>query len=265
MAEQTISVKHILRNDTMANWDAADPVLGKGETVVVEHGGRRRFKIGDGARAFQALPFQDEEAAEIAVGTEEPDGEQVLWVDPNGETEAFGVASFHGRTGAVIPDAGDYTADMIAFSDGQTFQQKYDAGELTGPQGPSGAGEAGKDATINGVNALTLEVTGGLSGVQSGSTYAIDGSGLFPKKAIVTLTANGWSSGKRQTKTVNGVLEDDTNQLISVSPAPASMETAIQCCVYPSGTAKDTLTFACKTIPSTDLAFYVTLQNAAYI
>ena len=48
-------------------------------------------------------------------------------------------------------------------------------------------GVDGKDATINGVNALTLKATGSLTGQQSGDTYTIDGSGLVPK----TTTVNG--------------------------------------------------------------------------
>ena len=163
-----------------------------------------------------------------------------------------GVTSFNGRSGAVTPSENDYSAGMIKFTDGETFQQKYDAGELTGPQGkqgpkgdtgapgadggyytpavsdsgdltwtaskggmpsvpgvnikgpkgdtgdagapgakgekgdtgeqgPAGAdGAPGAAATINGVNALTLNATGGLSGSQSGSTYTIDGSGTKP-------------------------------------------------------------------------------------
>lgn len=51
----------------------------------------------------------------------------------------------------------------------------------------AGDGVDGKDATINGVNALNIEATGGLSGRQSGDTYTIDGSGLVPK----TTTVNG--------------------------------------------------------------------------
>ena len=49
-----------------------------------------------------------------------------------------GVTTFNNRSGAVTPQAGDYSADMIEFADGETFQQKYDAGELTGPQGKQG-------------------------------------------------------------------------------------------------------------------------------
>lgn len=145
---------------------------------------------------------------------------------------APGVSSFNGRTGNVIPESDDYSASMIKFTDGQTFQQKYDAGQLTGPAGANGsngqdgspgadgedggyyqptvdgsgnltwtasksgmpavsganikgatgpAGTNGKDATINGVNALTLEVVegAGIVGTQTGTTFKIDATELF--------------------------------------------------------------------------------------
>lgn len=229
---------------------------------------------------------------------------QILTKTANGETWAdppdTGVTTFNNRSGAVTPQTGDYSADMIEFADGETFQQKYDAGELTGPrgetgpagadgaqgpkgdtgpqgekgdtgdtgpagadggyytpsvdasgnltwaaskagmpsvsganikgpqgeqgpqgqqgaQGPAGAdgqdgaqgpqgpaGENGTDATINGVNALTLNATGGLSGSQSGNTYTIDGSELAAQSTTVTLTASGWAaSGSRYSQTVS--------------------------------------------------------------
>ena len=43
----------------------------------------------------------------------------------------------------------------------------------TGDRGPAGAA-----ATINGVNALTLNATGGIKGSQSGSTYTLSGEGV---------------------------------------------------------------------------------------
>lgn len=189
---------------------------------------------------------------------------QILTKTASGEAWAnppdTGVTTFNGRTGAVTPQAGDYSADMIEFADGETFQQKYDAGELTGPQGergpkgdtgapgadgaqgpagenggyytpavsdtgdltwtaskagmpsvaganikgqkgdkgdpgdPGAQGPAGADgapgaaATINGVNALTLNATGGLSGSQSGSTYTLDGSTFVQKTANLSGT-----------------------------------------------------------------------------
>lgn len=129
-------------------------------------------------------------------------------------------------TGAQIDEAigqvrgKNLPADGVKFTDGETFQEKYDSGELTGPQGerglqgiqgiqgpagqdgaqgpkgdkgdkgdtgPAGAdgaqgpqGEPGENATINGVNALTLTVTGGgITGTQTGSTFTLDSSELF--------------------------------------------------------------------------------------
>src|SRR5699024_10266200 len=74
---------------------------------------------------------------------------------------------------------------------------KGDPGD-TGPKGPAGdtgpQGPAGAAATINGVNALTLNATGGLTGSQSGSTYSISGNGLKPLLRTATLTTSGWSS-----------------------------------------------------------------------
>lgn len=58
------------------------------------------------------------------------DGNPVAQDAPEG-----GVTSFNNRRGAVSPQKGDYTAADIPFSDGETFQQKYDSGELTGPPG----------------------------------------------------------------------------------------------------------------------------------
>lgn len=44
------------------------------------------------------------------------------------------------QTGAVIDDANPVTtADLVKFDDGQTFQQKYDAGLLKGQKGDPGA------------------------------------------------------------------------------------------------------------------------------
>ena len=202
---------------------------------------------------------------------------QILTKTANGETWAdppdTGVTTFNNRSGAVTSRAGDYSADMIEFADGETFQQKYDAGELTGPQGGQGPkgdtgapgadggyytpavsaagdltwtpsksgmpavsganirgpqgeqgpagqdgaqgpagqdgaqgpeGPAGAAATINGVNALTLNATGGLSGSQSGSTYTIDGSELAAQSTTVTLTVSGWvASGGRYSQMVS--------------------------------------------------------------
>ena len=74
-----------------------------------------------------------------------------------------------------------YTANDIAFTDGETFQQKYDAGELTGPQGNPGAdgeqGPAGANATINGQNAINLVAGENINIAQDGSNVTISSTG----------------------------------------------------------------------------------------
>lgn len=66
---------------------------------------------------------------------------------------------------------------------------------IRGPQGAQGnpgpAGQNGADATVNGVNTLTIEATGGLTGTQSGNTYSISGENLpYLKTTGGTLTGN---------------------------------------------------------------------------
>lgn len=260
---------------------------------------------------------------------------QILTKTANGETWAdppdTGVTTFNNRSGAVTPQAGDYSADMIEFADGETFQQKYDAGELTGPQGGQGPkgdtgapgadggyytpavsaagdltwtpsksgmpavsganirgpqgeqgpagqdgaqgpagqdgaqgpeGPAGAAATINGVNALTLNATGGLSGSQSGSTYSISGNGLKPLLRTAALTTSGWSSNS-QTVTVNGVVADTNAQIIYVSPANKASATAWgEAGVFCSAQAANSLTFVCDSTPSANISVNISIQEA---
>lgn len=66
---------------------------------------------------------------------------------------------------------------------------------IRGPQGAQGnpgpAGQNGADATVNGVNTLTIEATGGLTGTQSGNIYSISGENLpYLKTTGGTLTGN---------------------------------------------------------------------------
>ena len=259
---------------------------------------------------------------------------QILTQGANGPewTDApdTGVTTFNNRSGAVMPSEDDYSANMIKFADGETFQQKYDAGELTGPQGeqgpkgdtgapgadgaqgpagenggyytpavsdtgdltwtaskagmpsvagsnikgqkgdkgdpgaPGAQGPAGAAATINGVNALTINATGGLSGSQSVSTYTINGNALRPKISTVTLTAAGWSSNQ-QTVTVQGVSADNDAQLIYVSPTGTDenitnyANAGIKC--LENDTANQ-LTFVCATVPTANISVNVAIQEA---
>ncbi len=65
-----------------------------------------------------------------------------------------------------------YTASDVTFQDGETFQEKYDAGELTGPQGQPGAdgaaGPAGADGAA-GPNEVTSSTATSFTGILKGN------------------------------------------------------------------------------------------------
>lgn len=126
---------------------------------------------------------------------------------PQGEPGTPGAQGPAGADGQPGEDGGYYTPSVDASGNLSWAGSKADmpavsGTNIRGPQGPAGAdgapgaqgpagqdgapgakgeqgpqGPAGANATINGVNSLTLTTTGGITGSQSGSTYAIDGSG----------------------------------------------------------------------------------------
>lgn len=56
MAQKTLTVRIIQRNDTLANWNANNPVLLKGEVGMITDATPKRFKIGDGTTSWDLLP-----------------------------------------------------------------------------------------------------------------------------------------------------------------------------------------------------------------
>lgn len=81
-----------------------------------------------------------------------------------------------------------------------------------------------------------------------------------PKAVTITLASGSWSSNT-QTVTVNGILADETKQLIQVNPASASRTAYISAGVICSSQAANSLTFTCTTTPTSDLTVYVTYQE----
>ena len=83
-----------------------------------------------------------------------------------------------------------------------------------------------------------------------------------PIATLITLSTSGWSlSTKKQTVTVNGVLADESKQLILPMPAMASRTAYNDAGVQCSAQAADSLTFVCDTVPTADLSVYVTVQG----
>ena len=85
---KTINVKNlILRNDTLENWKTSNPVLKKGEMVLVYDTKSTKdpvkIKIGDGSSDFNTLPYQNDVIAEAKAPTTEDKGYKLgkMWVD----------------------------------------------------------------------------------------------------------------------------------------------------------------------------------------
>lgn len=158
---------------------------------------------------------------------------QVVGFDASGKPVAqaapdTGVISFNGRKGEVSPGDDDYSASMIKFTDGQTFQQKYDSGQLTGPAGANGSngqdgspGADGKDATINGENVLNLIEGKNISFEQSGSNLKINAEG----GGIPVVTTGGTSS--EYTATVPGITELKNGTLLIIVPHTTSTKRGV--------------------------------------
>ena len=86
-----------------------------------------------------------------------------------------------------------------------------------------------------------------------------------PKFVSVTLSSASWdSTAKTQTATVTGVLDDETKQLITPTPALASQAAYYEAGILCTGQAADSLTFTCTTVPSADLTVYVVIQEVVY-
>ena len=158
----------------------------------------------------------------------------VAWEDaPEG-----GVTSFKGRTGAVTPQDGDYTADMVGARPDTWTPSAADVGAVP------------TSRTVNG-KALSSNITLTAADVNAASP---------PTSTTVTLTTSGWSSNT-QTVTVSGVSADETAQLIMPVPALASQTAYYEAGILVTGQAANSLTFTCQTVPTADLTVYVVMQE----
>ena len=199
--------------------------------------------------------------------------EGVAWED----APEAGVTSFKGRTGAVTPQEGDYTAGMVGARpdtwtpsaadvgavptsrtvNGQELSQDIslsasDVGARPDTWTPtaSDVGAVPTSRTVNG-KALSSNITLTAGDVNAASP---------PTFTTVTLTTSGWSSNT-QTVTVSGVSADETAQLIMPVPALASQTAYYEAGILVTGQAANSLTFTCQNVPTEDLTVYVVIQG----
>lgn len=219
-----------------------------------------------------SFAFHNLKGSKGDTGEQGPSGE----TGPQGET---GPRGEKGETGPAGADGGYYSPAVdssgnLNWTPSKSGMPSVDGANIRGPQGPSGEngaqgpqgdqGPAGANATINGVNALTLEVTGGLTGSQSGNTYTISGENLATKPVLrtATLSVSGWSNNS-QTVTVNGVLSDANAQVVTVSPAnKTSADAWGEGGVWCASQGTNSLTFTCESVPSSNISLNIVLQGA---
>lgn len=158
----------------------------------------------------------------------------VAWED----APEAGVTSFKGRTGAVTPQEGDYTADMVGARPDTWTPSAADVGAVP------------TSRTVNG-KALSSNITLTAADVNAASP---------PTSTTVTLTTSGWSSNT-QTVTVSGVSADESAQLIMPVPALASQTAYYEAGILVTGQAANSLTFTCQNVPTEDLTVYVVMQE----
>ena len=197
----------------------------------------------------------------------------VAWEDaPEG-----GVISFKGRTGAVTPQEGDYTADMVgarpdtwtpsaadvgAVPTSRTVNGKALSSNITLNASDVGARANNWTPTASEVGAVPTSRTVNGKPLSSNISLTADDVGAAnpPTLRTVTLTTSGWSSNS-QTITVSGVSADETVQLITPVPALASQTAYYEAGILVTGQAANSLTFTCQNVPTEDLTVYVVMQE----
>lgn len=127
------------------------------------------------------------------------------------------------------------------------------------------ASEVGADASGAAAQALTDAKTWvGEQGFQTALQVqtAVSAKANKPKRVSVTLTASGWnSSAKTQTVMVNGVLADESAQVIQPIPAIASQSAYNAAGILATGQAENKVTFTATTVPKADLSVYIVITE----
>lgn len=221
------------------------------------------------SNASQALGAKGEAQAQATLaqswaegGTGVREGENInnakYWSDRAQDAAGGGVSSFNGRTGAVVPQSGDYTAQQVgaipASQKGAAggVAELDSAGKVSSGQLPDMDYLPLSGGTLTGPLTLSGDPTEDL---QAAPKQYVDA--LKPKTITVTLPASGWSNNQ-QTVTATGVT---ANNAVTPSPAPASWEAAGAAGVRCMTQGGNRLTFTCSETPTEDLTYNVLIQE----
>ena len=255
-AEQLTALKGE-KGDTGAQGPKGDtgPQGPKGDTGDTGLQGPQGEK-GNKGDAFTYADFTAEQLAALkgkkgdtgATGLQGPQGEQ----GPKGDTGDVGPQGPKGDTGAQgdTGPQGPKGDTGAAGADGKSAYASAQDGGYTGTEAQFNtdlAAVGGKQAKITASGILKGDGAGGVSAAMKGTDYAGPSVGV-----TATLTAAGWDAdAKTQTVSVAGVTAT-ANCIITAAPGSymAYAEAGVRCTAQGAGT----LTFACETVPTADVA-----------
>lgn len=214
------------------------------------------------------LPTGGTEGQILTLGTDGPE-----WTDP----PATGVTTFNGRTGAVTPQSGDYTAEMVGARPSTWTPSAADVGAVPTTRTVNGkalsadisltASDVGARAstwtpTASDVGAVPTSRTVNGKALSSNITLTADdvNAASPPTSTTVTLSASGWASNS-QTVTVQGV--KTSGQSVRISPVTKTdADTWVAAGVWCSEpTTANQLVFTCDTAPTENININVELQE----
>ena len=80
-----------------------------------------------------------------------------------------------------------------------------------------------------------------------------------------TLSRTSWDNNNNQTITVNGIVADESQQVIEVIPSSEDRVIYSDAGVEAQSQGNNSLTFHCITVPSVDLDVYIVISNTTYV
>lgn len=149
-------------------------------------------------------------------------------------------------------------------TDGQVLTKTADGSEWADNPGMTQTAADARYLQLSGgtmAGALTLNGNPSADNQAANKAYV---DSKAPKYVSVTLSASGWASNS-QTVTVQGVVADETAQLIQPMPAIASQAAYMAAGIYCSGQAANSLTFTCQTAPTENITVYVVMQEVSAV
>lgn len=94
-----------------------------------------------------------------------------------------------------------------------------------------------------------------------GEAVLANGGSSQPVMGLITLRPSGWDSTKRQEIAVQGILEDESKQLIIPAPAIASQEAYNQANIRVVAQGTDSLIFQAETVPTAPIYVYISIMD----